>query len=219
MATNLCASERARESGQPRNEDRAVANDAGFQRALTLPAGVPVLADEKVWVREWSGRGDDWQTAAAGVPAADLRFETDPRDPAVKTADGYAGTPSRISTLRTRRSPLRRRARDGCVPLPRRRRIHPTRRQPDRRDVRDRRRIEGNVAAGAIRELRSGVGFVESVTNPLAASGGAAAERLRAARDRSVQSARHRDRAVSFEDYEWLARARPPRSRGPAPCR
>ena len=65
--------------------------------------------------------------------------------------------------------------------------------------------VDGNVPAGAVRELRSGVGFVQSVTNPLAASGGAAAELLCGARDRSAQWIRHRGRAVSFEDYEWLA--------------
>jgi predicted phage baseplate assembly protein len=50
------------------------------------------------------------------------------------------------------------------------------------------------------------VGFVETVANPLAASGGAGPESLRYARDRGAQSVRNRDRAVSFEDYEWLAR-------------
>ena len=64
----------------------------------------------------------------------------------------------------------------------------------------------GNVASGTLTELRSGVGFVESVTNPLAGAGGAEAELLRLARDRSAQSPRHRDRAVTAEDYEWLAR-------------
>jgi predicted phage baseplate assembly protein len=44
------------------------------------------------------------------------------------------------------------------------------------------------------------------VTNPLAAAGGAAAENLRDARDRSTQAPRNRGRAVSSEDYEWLAR-------------
>jgi predicted phage baseplate assembly protein len=67
--------------------------------------------------------------------------------------------------------------------------------------------VDGNVAAGAISELHSGVGFIESVSNPIDATGGAAAENLRNARDRSEQIARNRGRAVSFEDYEWLARA------------
>jgi predicted phage baseplate assembly protein len=49
------------------------------------------------------------------------------------------------------------------------------------------------------------VGFVQSVTNPIAAGGGAAAELLRPGRDRNAQQIRHRGRAVSREDYEWIA--------------
>ena len=35
---------------------------------------VPVLLGETIEVREWSGRGDDWETSVHGVAAEDLRF-------------------------------------------------------------------------------------------------------------------------------------------------
>jgi hypothetical protein len=194
--------------GQP--ETVAPVDDvAQFNRALTLPAqGVPVLAGEEVWVREWTGRGDDWHTAVGSVPQTDLRLQTDPRDPAVKTAAWvrwrgqphlYASGPQdRHYLIEPARGVLRFPGEDGFIPPAG---------CPIAMTYVTGGGMDGNVPAGAIRELHSGVGFVESVTNPLAASGGAASERLREARERSAQSLRHRDRAVSAEDYEWLARA------------
>ena len=126
--------------------------------------GVPVQVGEIVEVREWSGRGDDWQSAVAGVPAEDLRFEVDPQDPAVQDCRrGCAGMRSRICTARPARSSLRRRARARRVPLPGAPRVRPPAGSPIVVSYVTGGGVDGNVAAGAIRELRSGVGFVESV--------------------------------------------------------
>jgi uncharacterized phage protein gp47/JayE len=64
----------------------------------------------------------------------------------------------------------------------------------------------GNVARAAIAKLKSGVVGVTGVTNPIAADGGAEAETLEMVKDRGPQSLRHRDRAMSRSDFEWLAR-------------
>ena len=187
----------------------AVGDVTEFNRALTLPVGgVPVFAGEQVWVREWAGRGDDWETAVPGVPATDLTFETDPRDPAVKTAVWalWHSRPHLYDSTAEDRHYVVERAR-GVFRFPGQDGFIPPAGCPIVVTYTTGGGVAGNVAAGTIRELHSGVGFVESVTNPLAASGGAAAELLREARDRSAQSARNRDRAVSVEDYEWLARA------------
>lgn len=64
----------------------------------------------------------------------------------------------------------------------------------------------GNQPAGAVRQLRSALSHVAAVANPEAADGGADAESLADVALRGPQTLRHRDRAVSAGDYEWLAR-------------
>ena len=54
-------------------------------------------------------------------------------------------------------------------------------------------------------ELRSAAPFVASVTNVAAAAGGADTEPVAAAAERGAARLRHRDRAVTSEDVEWLA--------------
>jgi len=188
----------------------AVALDAlSFERALDRPvAGVAILGDELVEVREWAGRGDDWQTSLAGVAAADLRFEVDPQDPTVKTAAWVrwhpqphlyrSGPQDRHYVVERARGVFAFPGEDGFIPPAG---------APIVVSYVTGGGVDGNVPAGAVRELRSGVGFVESVRNPLPSAGGAAAELLRPARDRSAQQVRHRGRAVAKEDYEWLALA------------
>jgi hypothetical protein len=64
----------------------------------------------------------------------------------------------------------------------------------------------GNVDTGTVVQLRSSVPGVASVTNRLDAEGGAGLETPEVARQRGPQSLRHRGRAVSRTDFEWLAR-------------
>ena len=64
----------------------------------------------------------------------------------------------------------------------------------------------GNVAKGTVVQLRSPVPGVASVTNRLDAEGGADLETAEIARQRGPQTLRHRGRAVSRTDFEWLAR-------------
>jgi predicted phage baseplate assembly protein len=65
----------------------------------------------------------------------------------------------------------------------------------------------GNVSAGAVRTLRGGVPFVDRVSNRRPALGGVAAESVDQAKVRGPLALRTRDRAVTAEDYEQLARA------------
>jgi predicted phage baseplate assembly protein len=64
--------------------------------------------------------------------------------------------------------------------------------------------IAGNVAAGAINQLLSGAA-AQSVTNPVAAEGGADTETLDVVSRRGPQVLRHRGGALSAADYEALA--------------
>jgi len=186
----------------------AVSGTAGFERALDAPlAGVPVQAGEVVEVREWIGRGDDWRSALAEVPASDLRFEFDPKDPTLITsawvrwhtqAHFYRSSSSDRHYVVERAT--------GVFRFPGLGGFVPPAGCPIAVSYVTGGGVEGNVPAETIRELRSSVSFVESVGNPLPAAGGAAAELLRAARDRGARTLRHSDRAVSAEDYAWLAR-------------
>jgi Baseplate J-like protein len=64
----------------------------------------------------------------------------------------------------------------------------------------------GNVAATLINTLRTTIPFVEKVSNPEAAGGGSDTELLEKALVRGPQVLKHRGRAITAEDFEWIAR-------------
>ncbi len=68
----------------------------------------------------------------------------------------------------------------------------------------------GNVSAATIRVLRTTVPGVDRVENRRAAIGGVAAETVEEAKVRGPLALRTRDRAVTAEDYDQLARAAAP---------
>jgi predicted phage baseplate assembly protein len=69
----------------------------------------------------------------------------------------------------------------------------------------------GNVAADTVTTLRSAIPGVASVTNPRPALGGVDSQSVQAARNRSALEIRTRYRAVTAEDYEFLAAQASPR--------
>jgi predicted phage baseplate assembly protein len=69
---------------------------------------------------------------------------------------------------------------------------------------------EGNVGRGTISVLKSSIPYVASVTNRRAASGGVDAESVDNAKLRGSQALRTRNRAVTAEDFEFLAREASP---------
>lgn len=68
----------------------------------------------------------------------------------------------------------------------------------------------GNVPAQSVMQLRTTVPFVGSVANLEAASGGQDIEEWNSVRERGSCRLRHRDRAVTAEDYEDLAKEASP---------
>ncbi|TCP59007.1 putative phage baseplate assembly protein [Tumebacillus sp. BK434] len=64
----------------------------------------------------------------------------------------------------------------------------------------------GNVEAGRITQLQQSIAFVQEVSNPEPAGGGSDIEPLKATLQRGPQTVRHCDRAITAQDYEWLAR-------------
>jgi predicted phage baseplate assembly protein len=69
----------------------------------------------------------------------------------------------------------------------------------------------GNIAPGTLVQLRTPIAGVASVENPRAATGGVDAERLDSARSRAALEIRSRYRAVTAEDFEFLAGEASPR--------
>ncbi|MEZ4368346.1 MAG: putative baseplate assembly protein [Kofleriaceae bacterium] len=63
----------------------------------------------------------------------------------------------------------------------------------------------GNVNAGTLTSLGRALAYVEAVTNPLPASGGADRESIDDAKNRAPFTIKSRDRAVTAEDFEMLA--------------
>jgi hypothetical protein len=69
--------------------------------------------------------------------------------------------------------------------------------------------VTGNVAAGnvtVLRNPRGDIANIKMVTNHEATGGGANAESVEQVKLRGPQTLKHRQRAVTMEDYEWLAR-------------
>jgi predicted phage baseplate assembly protein len=63
----------------------------------------------------------------------------------------------------------------------------------------------GNVAPGTLTMPKSSLAGIDTVVNPRAATGGVDAETLTAARQRAAMEIRSRYRAVTAEDFEFLA--------------
>jgi predicted phage baseplate assembly protein len=63
----------------------------------------------------------------------------------------------------------------------------------------------GNCAVGTIAQLKTTIPYVDKATNPEPARGGADVETIASLCERGPRGIRHRDRAVTIEDYEDLA--------------
>jgi len=66
---------------------------------------------------------------------------------------------------------------------------------------------DGNtVPRNAVTALKRSIPFIDSAYNVEAAGGGSDAEKPEHITERGPQAIKHRDRAVTWEDYEWLAK-------------
>lgn len=64
--------------------------------------------------------------------------------------------------------------------------------------------VRGNVEAKQLIKMRKAIPYIESVTNPVPSEGGTDVESLDQVRVRGPRSIRHRNRAVTLTDYEWI---------------
>jgi hypothetical protein len=67
--------------------------------------------------------------------------------------------------------------------------------------------VAGNVGANTLTVLKQSIAFVQTVSNPFPAQGGADAETIEEAKRRGTYAIKNRDRAITAEDYEQLALA------------
>jgi hypothetical protein len=67
--------------------------------------------------------------------------------------------------------------------------------------------VAGNVGSNTLTVLKQSIAFVQNVTNPFPAQGGADAETIDEAKRRGTYAIKNRDRAITAEDYEQLALA------------
>jgi hypothetical protein len=167
----------------------------------------PVLAGENIEIREWAGSGEGWQLVARQVPEADLRYERDPLSNKITVAwvrwherphlyDALPG--DRVFVLERATGLIRfGNGTQGMIPPAGSRIVA---------NYLSGGGLAGNVPRNTITQLRSAVPFVANVTNPVAAAGGADGELLAALGKRGPQHLRHRDRAITTADIEWIAR-------------
>ena len=193
--------------GESTQDDRlGVSSGEPDQVLVFAPGKTPVLGGQRLEVREWAGSGPGWQDVTADLPPDDVRLDTDPATGAVRRVwITWHEQPHLLASGELDRHYLIERAtgyvrfgdgRHGRIPLAG---------GPVRASYAVGGGVAGNVPRGVITELRTGIAGLQSVTNSVAAQGGTATEALGMTERRAPQRMRHRGRAVSREDYEWLA--------------
>ena len=182
----------------------------GTPRQAMVAQHPPVLGRQLLEVQEWNGTGHDWQSLFAALPPSRLRYETDPRGNVTAVWVTWEERPYLYRSgpgdrhYAIERSAGLVRFGDGVQAL-----IPPPGR-PVMLSYDYGGGVEGNLPAGAITQPHSGVPYLQSVTNPVAADGGAAGETVAQVRRRGSQRLRNGGRSVAAADYEWLAREASP---------
>ncbi len=183
-----------------------VGRSDGSPRLTLVMHHSPVLEDETVEVQEWSGRGREWQGLFAGVDPDAMRIDRDPRGEPIAVWVRWTERPHLYSSRPDDRHYMLERTAGllrfgdglaGMIPPP--------------GSVVSASYVwgggtGGNMPAATISQLRSAVPYVDTVSNPVPASGGSEPEAIDAVRARGPHRLRNRDRALSAADYEWLAR-------------
>jgi hypothetical protein len=173
--------------------------------ALTLQHA-PVLGGEKVEIQEWRGSTREWESLFRTLPPDFQRKDLDARGNVTglwvtweERPHLYSSRPADRHYTLERTSGLLRFGNgvQGMVPPPG---------APVAVSYEYGGGTSGNVPAGTVSQLHSGVPSVQAVSNPIPAGGGAGVEAETAVLVRGPEHLRNRDRAVSPEDYEWLAR-------------
>lgn len=166
----------------------------------------PVLADERVWVRERSGvSAREAEALVASVAVGDARSES--HDDGVSVwVRWWPVVDLRASGPEDRHYVLRSGAGQLSFGDGRRGRALPRGRNNLRIDYQYGGGPAGNTAAGTITELRASLPYIAGVEHDEPATGGSAGEETPDLAGRGTAALRHGDRAVTGQDLEDLAR-------------
>src|SRR5439155_24067895 len=174
---------------------------------LTLPLQHPsILEGQILEVQEWRGDGREWQSLFKDVPPPDLRTEKDAAGNVRGVWITWHERPHLYSSQPHGRHYMIERTRGlvsfgdggaGMIPPPGAA-VSCSYSWGGSR--------AGNVPAGAINQLHSALPYVQGVMNPIDAAGGSDSETLDALARRGPKRLKSGGRALTGEDYEWLAR-------------
>jgi hypothetical protein len=182
----------------------------GTPRQALQTLHAPVLGRELLEVQEWSGTGNDWESLFAAVPADRIRYERDARARVTAVWVTWEVRPHLyLSGPRDRHYVIVRttalvRFGDGVQGMS----LPPGRPVMLSYDFGG--GVVGNTATGSIMQPHSAVPYLQSVGNPIDASGGATGETTAQVARRGPQRLKNAGRSVAAADYEWLAREASP---------
>ncbi len=71
--------------------------------------------------------------------------------------------------------------------------------------------LRGNVKKGQVTKLRKAIPYIDAVSNPVDAEGGVEVEDFEKVRVRGPRTIRHRNKAVTVRDYEWIVKEASPK--------
>ncbi len=200
--------------------DELLGSGTGQQNQSLFFSQVPVLPGERIEVRELEGARAEIelpilkeQLLQQGFAGGDIRSVVNPRSGAVtevwvrwqfRPHLFYSGPDDRHYMLeRTAGRLIFGDGQHGRIPTIAANNIMARRYQTGGGLV-------GNVPSNSITQLLGVAPFVQGVSNPIAAEGGANAETVTDVKTRGPQTLRHRGRSLSVADYEALAQAASP---------
>lgn len=182
----------------------------GTPRQAMLALHAPVLQQQLLEVQEWTGTGNEWDSLFMDVPTSRLRYQKDARARVTAVWVTWAEKPYLyLSGPHDRHYLIERstglvRFGDGAQGMA------PPPGGPVMLSYDFGGGVIGNVPAQSITQLHSAVPYLQVISNPVDAAGGAAGETSEEVTNRGPQRLRNAGRSVAAADYEWLAREASP---------
>jgi len=186
--------------------DEVVGRSDGSARQVFDLRNTPVLGNEMVEVEEWHGNTREWESLFKDVAPDLVHYDRDAKGLVTGvwitwTEKNHLYSSAALDRhYALERSSGQLRFGDGALGM------IPPPGAPIRVSYDFTQGSSGNVPPATISQVHSAVPYIKSVTNPIAAGGGAQPEGVSTVHKRGPQRIRNLDRALTAEDYEWLAR-------------